>query len=63
MLGIVMSEVAASEIEGREDELEQVVQDYFRHQQKNLKPSNIENLIKNYDFSEERGQASLSRRA
>ena len=57
-----MSEVVASE--NLQVDLDKVVQSYFRQRQKNLKPSDIEGLIKNFDYTEERDQQSaLAKRA
>jgi hypothetical protein len=55
-----MSEVVKTKIE--RTDLDGVVQEYFRHRQKNLKPSDIEGLIKKFDFPEERDQAAVARR-
>jgi hypothetical protein len=56
-----MSETVKSTI--AEADLDEVVQQYFRHRQKNLKPSDIEGLIKKFDSPEERDQAIVARRA
>lgn len=56
-----MSEVVKSKI--AEADLDEVVQEYFRQRQKNLKPSDIEGLIRQFDHPEERDQAVVARRA
>lgn len=47
-----MTEVSAAKI--ADQALDQAVQNYFRERQKNLKPFDIEGLIRNFDSSEER---------
>lgn len=56
-----MSELAKSKF--ADADLDQVVQEYFRQRQKNLKPSDIEGLIRQFDYPEERDQAVVARRA
>lgn len=56
-----MSEIVETKIS--DADLDGVVQRYFRQRQKNLKPSDIEGLIKKFDFLEEVNQASVARRA
>jgi len=54
-----MSEVVKSRIS--EVNLDKVVQNYFRQCHEKLKPSDIEGLIKQFDFPEERIQVAVAR--
>ena len=56
-----MSEVVKKKID--QDDVDGVVQAYFRQRQKNLKPSDIEGLIRKFDCQEEREQVPVARRA
>jgi hypothetical protein len=56
-----MSEVVKKKFE--EADLDEVVQEYFRQRQKKLKPSDIEGLIRQFDFPEERDQRAVAHRA
>lgn len=56
-----MSEVVKTKID--QADVDFVAQEYFRQRQKNLKPSDIEGLIRRFDCQDERDQVVIARRA